>query len=157
MIRFSSSVLITKRFAALREFYEAVLGQQVQYDFGSCIQYRCALSVWELRPGYPLAKALGGRDPGENGGLELCFETDDFDADAVRVLESGAPLVHGVVEETWGQRTLRCCDPDGNIVELGERMPCFCRRLKRQGMDASAVAQKAGVAQALVRQWLKEG
>ena len=40
---------------------------------------------------------------------------------------------------------MRFFDPDGNIVELGESIPCFCRRLHDQGVSAAEVSTKTGV------------
>lgn len=53
-------------------------------------------------------------------------------------------LRHDIEEEAWGQRTIRFFDPDGNLIELGESIPCFCRRLYGGGMTAEQVADKTG-------------
>jgi catechol 2,3-dioxygenase-like lactoylglutathione lyase family enzyme len=151
-IRFSSTVLITRRFGAMKRFYTEMLGQQVTLDFGSCVTLECALTIWELREGHALAQSTR---QGGNADMEICFETEDFDADAARILAAQVPLVHGITEEAWGQRTLRFRDPDGNIVELGESIPCFCRRLHACGLDADAVARKTGVAPETVRRYLQ--
>lgn len=153
-IRFSSTVLITRRFDAMKHFYTELLGQRIALDFGNCVTLECALTIWELREGYALAQAM--KQPhGGNGSLEVCFETEDFDAEADRILSADVPLVHGIAEETWGQRTLRFLDPDGNIVELGESIPCFCRRLHASGLSAEAVARRTGVAPETVRNYLQ--
>jgi catechol 2,3-dioxygenase-like lactoylglutathione lyase family enzyme len=145
-IRFQSAVLITKRFEEMKRFYMELLGQRIRYDFGNCITFECALTLWELREGYTLARALGRSEPRSgNGSMEVCFETDDFEAEVTPVREYGVTLLHGVEEETWGQRTLRFYDPDGNIVELGESLPCFCRRLYASGMSIEEVAAKTGI------------
>jgi catechol 2,3-dioxygenase-like lactoylglutathione lyase family enzyme len=54
-------------------------------------------------------------------------------------------MLHGVAEEAWGQRTIRFFDPDGNLIELGESIPCFCRRLFKGGMAVEQVSEKTGV------------
>jgi len=144
-IRFQSTVLITRRFDEMKLFYMELLGQSVRYDFGNCITFECALTLWELREDYPLARALCAEPCGGNGSMEVCFETDSFEAAVTRIKEGGVKLVHDVTEETWGQRTLRLFDPDGNIVELGESMPCFCRRLHASGLNAEEVAAKTGI------------
>ena len=155
-VRFQSTVLITKRFGEMKLFYTGLLGQEVRLDFGNCITLGCALTLWELREGYVLSEVLGpqGVRPG-NGSLEICFETDDFDNEAVRIKADNVTLLHDVAEETWGQRTLRFFDPDGNIVELGESIPCFCRRLHASGLNIAEVAQKTGVRLETVELYLK--
>ncbi len=154
MISYSSAVLVTGHFDLMRRFYENVLGQKVLYDFGSCVQFECGLTVWRPVEGHPVIKALANTDGTENAALELCFETEDFDAQAARVTAAGVMLAHGVIEESWGQRTLRFFDPDGNLVELGESMPAFCKRLHFCGMTVQEVAKKTGIDQNTVKLFL---
>ena len=154
MISYSSAVLVTGHFDLMRRFYENVLGQKVLYDFGSCVQFECRLTIWRPAEGHPAVKALFSADGTDNAALELCFETEDFDAQAARVTAAGVMLAHGVIEESWGQRTLRFFDPDGNLVELGESMPAFCRRLYSCGMDVEEVSKKTGINQNTVKHFL---
>lgn len=154
MISYSSAVLVTEHFDLMRRFYENVLGQKVKYDFGGCVQFECGLSIWYPVQGHPVRKALDRTDCEGNAALELCFETEDFDAQAARVTAMGVMLAHGMIEENWGQRTLRFFDPDGNLVELGESMPAFCRRLHQVGMTVEEVAKKTGIDQNYVKHFL---
>jgi catechol 2,3-dioxygenase-like lactoylglutathione lyase family enzyme len=145
-IRFQSTVLITKQFDEMKQFYTGLLGQRARFDFGNCLTFECDLTIWQPREEHVISRALGtkNQDSG-NDGLEVCFETDDFENEAERVKAGGVALLHDVAEETWGQRTMRFYDPDGNIVELGESMPYFCLRLHKEGMSAAEVAQKTGI------------
>jgi catechol 2,3-dioxygenase-like lactoylglutathione lyase family enzyme len=154
MITYSSAVLVSGHFDLMRRFYENVLGQAVRFDFGSCVQFECGLSIWQPAEGHPAKNALNKMHCEGNGALELCFEAEDFDAQAARVSEMGVMLAHGVIEESWGQRTLRFYDPDGNLVELGESMPAFCRRLYASGLDLAEVAKKTGIEQKTVKHYL---
>ena len=154
MISYSSAVLVTEHFDLMYRFYENILGQTVKYDFGGCIQFECGLTIWRPIEGHPVWHALEKPECDGNGALELCFETDDFEAQAARMSSMGVMLAHGVVEEHWGQRTLRFYDPDGNLVELGESMPTFCRRLADSGMNVEEVAKKTGIDQNNVKHFL---
>jgi len=49
---------------------------------------------------------------------------------------------------------MRFYDPDGNMIELGESMPCFCRRLFRSGLSEAEVAEKTGIQLETVREYL---
>ena len=154
-IQFHSTVLITRRLEEMKSFYTGLLGQRVHFDFGNCVTFECALTLWEPREDYVLSKALGAEKlHSGSGGMEVCFETDDFDTEATRI-RAGASLLHDVAEETWGQRTLRFYDPDGNLVELGESMPCFCRRLSASGLSPAEVAEKTGIRLETVEVYLK--
>ena len=156
-ICFHSTVLITARFEEMKRFYTELLGQTVRLDFGNCITLACALTLWELREGYVLSGAMKSQGVRSgNGSLEICFETENFETEVARVKAEGVSLVHDVAEETWGQRTLRFYDPDDNIVELGESIPCFCRRLHAEGLNAVEVAQKTGVSSEAVELYLKQ-
>ncbi len=154
MITYSSAVLVTEHFGLMQRFYENVLGQAVRFDFGSCVQFACGLSIWQPSEGHPAINALKKTHCQGNGALELCFEADDFDEQAARVNGMGVMLAHGIREESWGQRTLRFYDPDGNLVELGESMPSFCRRLHASGMDPHEISKKTGIAQSMIEQYL---
>jgi catechol 2,3-dioxygenase-like lactoylglutathione lyase family enzyme len=158
-IRFHSTVLITQRMDEMQRFYCGLLGQRVRFDFGNCITLECALTLWQPQEDYVISRALGAdRLNAGNGSMEICFEIDDnLTAEADRIKAGGATLLHDIEEETWGQRTVRFYDPDGNIVELGESIPCFCRRLYNSGMSAAEVSQKTGVQTALVETYIKTG
>ncbi len=139
----------------MKRFYIDVMGQSVAFDFGNCLSFQCGLTIWQLKDSYPITKALGVVPEPNVGAVEVCFETDDFDADSAFVKAASVPLLHDITQESWGQLTLRFYDPDKNIVELGESMPCFCRRLHSSGMDAAAVAGKTGIPIETVADYLR--
>lgn len=145
-IQFHSSVLFTADVQRLSAFYIQVLGQEVKHDFGACIILQCGLSLWQPSDDLTIAAKLGYCcHPSGNTNLELCFETETWDADVERIKASGVKLLHDVVEEPWGQQTLRFFDPDGNLVELGESISTFVLRLLASGLSPHAVAERTGV------------
>jgi len=156
-INFESTVLITDNLESMKLFYTDVMRQEIEFDFGNCIGFKCGLSLWQLQEHYPLTKALGARPANtRNDNVEMCFDTDDYDTEVAHIRASGAQLLHDPACEPWGQYTLRFFDPDRNIVELGESIPCFCRRLYNSGLDASAVAKKTGIPNDVVLTFLSE-
>ena len=143
MIHYDSAVLITKNVEGMKRFYMDVLRQPLRFDFGRCQILECGISIWEVDDNDPVMKAPGiGK--GQNSRLELCFDTEDFEEDVAYVMSHNPKMLHDIEEEAWGQRTIRFFDPDGNLVELGESIPCFCRRLYKDGMTAEQVADKTG-------------
>jgi catechol 2,3-dioxygenase-like lactoylglutathione lyase family enzyme len=145
-IQFHSSVLFTADVKRLSAFYTDVLGQKIQHDFGACIIYQCGLSLWQPTDELTVAAKLGYCcHPSGNKNLELCFETEIWASDVERIKASGVKLLHDVVEEPWGQQTLRFFDPDGNLVEIGESIPTFVRRHHAAGLSPEAVAEKTGM------------
>ena len=78
-IKFHSTVIMTEEFELMKSFYQNILQQQIEFDFGNCIGFKNGLSLWKLKDDYPIAKKLGRTfDNSGNKNLEICFETDDF-------------------------------------------------------------------------------
>ena len=145
-IKFHSAVLITNKYEIMKKFYSNVLEQEIEFDFGNCSSYKCGLSIWQLQPYYPLTDALGRQfsEKGNNN-LELCFETDEFQSVVEKIRTHEIEYLHDVTEEKWGQLTLRIFDPDNNIVEIGETIPCFVNRFHKQGMNAEQINERTSV------------
>ena len=79
-IKFHSTVIMTEEFELMKSFYQNILQQQIEFDFGNCIGFKNGLSLWKLKDDYPIAKKLGRTfDNSGNKNLEICFETDDFE------------------------------------------------------------------------------
>jgi len=156
-LTFHSPVLITKDLEILRNFYEKVLQLEVELDFGACIIFKDGFSLWQLNEDLQIAKKLGYTHHQQgNKNLELSFETENFN-DVLTTLEVHAPkLLHETHEEDWGQRTIRFFDPEDNLIEIGESIPAFVRRLHAEGLNIDDVAEKTGVPKELVLQYLKK-
>lgn len=79
-IKFHSTVIMTEEFELMKSFYQNILQQQIEFDFGNCIGFKNGLSLWKLKDDYPIAKKLGRTfDNSGNKNLEICLETDDFE------------------------------------------------------------------------------
>ncbi len=87
--------------------------------------------------------------------LELCFETEEFEPVLKRLKEKNLKLIHDVIEESWGQYTIRFTDPEGNIIELGESIACFVNRLYHEGMSIAEIVQKTSVNKEQVEEYLR--
>ncbi len=157
-ITYQSAVIMVQDIAASRAFYEGVLEQEVCMDFGANVSFAGgALALWqadrahEIVFGAPAAPAASG-EPAAQGEVELYFETDDLAAAVERLRQAGAPFVHPVRDQPWGQRVVRVRDPDGHIVEVGEPIPVFVARFLAQGMSVAEVAERTSVPADVVRQ-----
>ena len=155
-LKFHSPVLITNNLERLSLFYTGTLNLSVELDFGACILLKCGLSLWQLSEEHKIAKHLGYRyNPKGNKNLELCFETDNFN-ETIDKLKKGKPeLLHDVTEETWGQKTIRFYDPDKNLIEIGETIPCFIRRMHTLGMTVEEIVAKTSVPKNSVQKYIK--
>lgn len=156
-IKFHSVVLITAKLNELRSFYQDVLLQEIEYDFGNCIGFKNGLSIWELKESYPIALKLGSKCFKEgNKNLEICFESDCFEESVEQLRKSNLSYLHDVLEENWGQRTIRFYDPDENLVELGESLSCFVTRYFKKGMTPEQISEKTSVPLNLVKEMINK-
>jgi catechol 2,3-dioxygenase-like lactoylglutathione lyase family enzyme len=154
-IKFHSTVIITEDFEQMKSFYQTVLQQKVEFDFGNCIGFENGLSLWKLKEEYPIAKKLGRTfDKSGNKNLEFCFETDDFELVVQNLKQHQLKYLHIETEESWGQQTIRFYDPENNLVEIGETIPCFVKRFYNQGMTIEEVSKRTSVPTELVSQIL---
>lgn len=145
-INLSSTVIITEDFDKMRSFYHDILHQEIEVDFGNCIGFKNGLSLWKLKEEYPIAKKLGHTfNPSGNKNLEICFETDDFALIVETLKKQEINYLHEVAEEVWGQQTIRFYDPENNLIEIGETIPCFVKRFYNQGMSLEEVSKKTSV------------
>ena len=62
------------------------------------------------------------RTIGSSENVELYFETDRLEETRDRMQNLGIPFLHDIEVQSWGQRVFRIKDPDGYVVEIGERM-----------------------------------
>jgi catechol 2,3-dioxygenase-like lactoylglutathione lyase family enzyme len=143
-IQFQSSVLFVRDIQASRRFYEELLGQEVEMDFGANVGYKGGFAIWQVDSAFEMiferpadAEARLGRD-----NLELYFESPDLDIVWTRLSSQGVEVVHPLRQQPWGQRVIRVLDPDGHVVEIGEPMSIVIARLLAQGMKAEAVAER---------------
>ncbi len=154
-----AAVLFVKDAAASKDFYVNVLGMTVTGDFGGQnIIFAEGFAVWQVGDGNKIIEALG-RENVENAvaasRFELCFETHDIDADHAALKAAGVRFLHEINTEIWGQRNIRFYDPDGHLIEVGEAMPVFLRRIyDEEKHDLTATSKRAFVPEEMLKQIL---
>lgn len=153
-IQYQSSVIFVKDIAASRHFYEKLLGQEVEMDFGPNVGFKGGFAVWQVDHAAEVifeGPANGNRQLGHKN-LELYFESPDVEAVWDQLLAADVWAIHPLREQPWGQRVFRVYDPDGHIVEVAEPMPVVIRRFLGQGMSLEAVAEKTSMPLEIVQQ-----
>jgi catechol 2,3-dioxygenase-like lactoylglutathione lyase family enzyme/RimJ/RimL family protein N-acetyltransferase len=153
-IKFISSILFVEDIKISRQFYEGVLGQTVDIDFGVNVSYTSGFSLWQRDHAWGVI--FGAKQPGSNPAcqpeVELGFETAHID-EAIRCLDAaGVKYEHPLIEQPWGQRTVRFYDPDQHLIELGELMSVVIARFLSQGLSIEQAAQRTGMPLEIVRQ-----
>ncbi len=145
-LQLGASVIICQDFDKMNTFYQEVLQQDVEADFSNCIGFKSKISLWQLTEEYPIAKKLGYTFSEKgNANFEHSFETEDFEEFVEHLKQFDINYLHDVEEEVWGQKTLRLFDPENNLVEIGETIPCFVRRFFDEGMSVKQVAERTSV------------
>jgi catechol 2,3-dioxygenase-like lactoylglutathione lyase family enzyme len=147
-IRFKTALLFVKDVAVSRRFYEEVLGQKVEYDFGEDVVFCGGFAIHDA---VHISKLLFKRDnpniSGRQGkeNFELYFESDELDKVNSALVQSGVTFIHNLLEQSWGQRVLRFNDPDGHIIEIGEPMSAVIKRYLSTGLPEAVVAKKTSM------------
>lgn len=146
-IKRQSTIIYCKDIENSKEFYSKILGFTVEMDMGSVIFFEEGIAIWQLKEGHILTKKLGKNFYNSNqNSFELYFEIRDWQVfvDKIKLLK--IDYLHPVHEEKWGQKTIRFFDPDKNIIEVGETLECFVRRMHDEGMSLEEIAIKNEVA-----------
>ena len=156
-LRYHSAVIFVRDIAAAKRFYIDLLGMEIDMDFGTNVGLKGGLTIWQIDPNHTIPRRLGAEAIGGKANrFELYFETEDLNAAFERMKAGGAEFLHELHEEPWGQRTMRLFDPDRHLIEIGETMPAFLRRLRSRNMTLEQVAQKSSVPLAKVKEFLGE-
>ena len=143
-LKFHSSVIFVKDFYISKHFYCDLLNQEIEYDFGNNVLLKCGITLWQTPDWHYLHNNFYNAASG-NKAFEICFETVQMDEALLLIKDNKVPLMHDIIEEKWGQRTIRILDPDNNLIEIGEKLEVFIRRLNDNGLSSLQIAQKTGV------------
>jgi len=141
-VRFVSTLITVADIRKSREFYENILGQTVEADFGANVSFS-GFAI-HLRPHFKMLidnkEIVGG---GNN--FELYFEYDDVEQIVEKLKAEKVEFVHELREQPWKQRVARFYDPDQNIIEIGETLEYLIFRLYQQGNSFDEISKMTGM------------
>ncbi|HAF31221.1 MAG TPA: hypothetical protein DCG75_19450 [Bacteroidales bacterium] len=153
-LKFHSSVLFVKNIEVSKEFYCNILKQKIETDFGNNISLKNGLSLWQVPDWHVLNKDFYDKfNP--NKCLELYFETDDINEIKRLIEKNHITIHHDLNEETWGQKTIRFYDPDNNLIEIGEKLQVFIKRMYFEELTIEEIYKKTGVPKKLIKEYIK--
>jgi catechol 2,3-dioxygenase-like lactoylglutathione lyase family enzyme len=125
-----------------RDFYENVLGQKVETDYGRNVSFG-GFAI-HLRSHFKTLidnkEIVGG---GNN--FELYFEYDNVEQMVEKLKSEKVEFVHELREQPWKQLVVRFYDPDQNIIEIGETMEYLSFRLYQQGNSVDEISAMTGL------------
>ena len=111
-------------------FYTDVLGLSVTADYGANV----TMDGWIYLQTEETWQGFIGERQIQYGGnaCELFFEEEEMDRFLRKLKTLDVSYVHAPLQHRWGQRVVRFLDPDGHIIEVGEKIEnvvrSFCRR-----------------------------
>jgi len=151
-MKFKGTLIAVSDIEHSKAFYKAVLGLDVDTDFGANVVLTGGIFLQTLETW----RGFIGRDDVSfyHNAAELYFEEDDFDGFTGKL--DGVKLVHPPVEHTWGQRAVRFYDPDGHIIEVGENLLVVIRRFIDSGMTVAETAVRMDVPAEYVNKTLEK-
>jgi catechol 2,3-dioxygenase-like lactoylglutathione lyase family enzyme len=148
--KYHSVVLLVSDVAKSKKFYQDILNQKIENDFGRCIGFIGGFSIWEKSYAH---KMMGKKDknPLETGNeFELYFEIEDLDAFLKILTQRKIKFVHNIFEQPWGQRCFRIYDPDYHIIEFAESMNMVIERLYNKGFTHNQIINKTLMSEEIV-------
>lgn len=152
--RFHSIVLFVKDIERSKKFYTEVLGQEMEYDFGNNVALKSGITLWKIMPDHIISRSGKHNKTNITKAFEVYFETDDLEPVQKIVAKNHLETLHDLMEEPWGQRTIRFYDPDKNLIEIGETLETFVRRMALSGMKPEEISVKTTIPVQIVKRLL---
>jgi catechol 2,3-dioxygenase-like lactoylglutathione lyase family enzyme len=136
-----------------RDFYEKVLGQKVEADYGENVSFG-GFAI-HLRPHFKMLIVNKEAVVGGNN-FELYFECDNMAQIYEKLKAEKVEFIHELREEPWQQQVVRFYDPDENIIDIGESMEYLTLRLFRQGNSVDEIFKMTGLDRNFIEKTVKQ-
>jgi catechol 2,3-dioxygenase-like lactoylglutathione lyase family enzyme len=141
-VKFMCSLITVDDIKRSRYFYENILEQKVEADFGRNVSFE-GFAI-HLRPHFKTL--IDNKDIIVGGNnFELYFEYDNLEQIVEKLKSEKVEFIHELQEQPWKQLTIRFYDPDRNIIEIGESMEYLVSRFKKQGYSVDEISGMTGL------------
>lgn len=154
-MRFICPLIVVNDIETSRDFYEKVLSQKVQCDFGENVSFEGGFAI-HLKSHFSDLIGINKIEiVQKSNNSELYFEEDDLDSflQKLKGIDS-VKYVHELKEQPWGQRVIRFYDPDMHIVEVGEPMESVVKRFLSKGLSIEETVKLTLMPEEFIRQCL---
>lgn len=154
-MKFICPLIVVNNMEVSRNFYEKVLNQKVEYDFGENVSFEGGFAI-HLKSHFSDLINIGKNDIiRKSNNSELYFEEEDLDSFLQKLKDlDSIEYVHELKEQPWGQRVIRFYDPDMHIIEVGEPMESVVKRLLSEGLSVEETSKRTLMPEEFVRQFL---
>ncbi len=142
-ITYKSSVIFVENIEKSKRFYSDILRQEIEFDFGENVIYKSGFAIWKLKENHIINQKL--ETLSQNNRLELYFEITDIEETQEHLEKNNINFFHKIQEEPWGQKTIRFFDPDNHLIEIGETLQTFIKRMYNSGMTIEQINVKSSV------------
>jgi predicted enzyme related to lactoylglutathione lyase len=154
-LKLTSFVIFVKDIDVSKKFYQEILGQEVEMDFGENIGFKSGLGLWQKDYGQKVIFGKNFASPDKNTDLEIYFETADIEEQIKIIKDNNIKIIHEIITQPWQQRVFRFFDPDNFIVEIGEPMPAVVKRLSKTGLSNEEIFKKTSMPVNVIEMILK--
>ncbi|MDR2944148.1 MAG: glyoxalase/bleomycin resistance/dioxygenase family protein [Methanosarcinales archaeon] len=141
-IDFIGPLIAVENVGKAQKFYENVAGQKLKFDLGACRQFESGLTLQSKASMTDIFGFKENEIKKRSNNFTLYFETADFEAFAENLKKHDLEYVHGVIEFTWGQRSVSFYDLDDHVVDVSEKMETVIKRFAAQGMTQEEIAAR---------------
>lgn len=153
-MRFICPLIVVNNIRISRDFYENVLNQKVQFDFGENVSFEGGFAIHLKSHFSDLISKNENNILEKSNNFELYFEEENLDVFLQKLEEIGSvEYIHGLKEQPWGQRVIRFYDPDKHIVEVGEPMESVVKRFLDKGLSIEETSKRTLMPEEFVRQY----
>lgn len=140
-----------------KQFYCGLLGMEITADFGANVTLSDGVALQTAGSWREFLELSEDQITFENRATELYFEEADLDAFLQKLaVWPDLKYVHPLKEHRWGQRVVRFYDPDGHIIEVGERMQQVVFRFLHSGLSCEETARRMDVPLSYVESCIRE-
>ncbi|MDR2909965.1 MAG: VOC family protein [Bacteroidales bacterium] len=152
-LKFVCSLITVEDIKKSRDFYENVLEQKVEADYGENVSFG-GFAI-HLRPHFQTLienkeVVVGGNN------FELCFEYDNLEQIVEKLKVEKVKFVHELREQPWKQLVIRFYDPDKHIIEIGETMEYLSFRLYKEGNTVDWISKMTGLSREFIEKSVNE-
>jgi len=146
-LKFMGSLITVEDIKRSRDFYENILEQNVEADYGQNVSFG-GFAI-HLRPHFKMLIdnkeiVVGGNN------FELYFEYDDLEQIIEKLKAEKVDFIHELQEAPWRQLAVKFYDPDKNIIEIGETMEHLSVRLFQQGNSFDEISKLTGLSREFI-------